>query len=165
MRMRLGFSIATHIEPEILLIDEVLAVGDMAFQQKCYDRIKEFKEAGCTILIVSHQINFIQEHADSVLWLDHGTVKELGPANQVVTNYIDSMTTKIAENQAQSIPQVEAVEITELPEDTDLLDKTNKKEDSTLKDTELKSTKKSELEIDISEALASDKRKRFSNNA
>ena len=91
MRARLGFAVATHIDPEILLIDEVLAVGDIAFQKKCLDRIAQFKQEGCTTLIVSHQTAFIENNCDSVLWLDHGEIRELGEAGTVVKNYKENM--------------------------------------------------------------------------
>lgn len=91
MRARLGFAVAAHIEPEILLIDEVLAVGDIAFQQKCLDRIVKFKDEGCTTLIVSHQAQFIQKNCDAVLWLAKGKVKDYGDPEIVVPNYKKEM--------------------------------------------------------------------------
>lgn len=96
MNMRLGFSVATHIQPEILLIDEVLAVGDIAFQKKCINRILHFREQGCTILIVSHSNNFIAEHCDKVLWLNKGEIKGYGPALDVIGEYTDFMGVKPA---------------------------------------------------------------------
>ena len=91
MRMRLGFAIATHIEPEILLIDEVLAVGDITFQNKCMARIKQFKEIGCTVLIVSHNLWFIRENCDAALWLHMGQVKAYEQAETVVSQYLEIM--------------------------------------------------------------------------
>jgi len=72
MQMRLAFAVAIHTEPEILLIDEVLAVGDLAFQRKCLQRIARFKAEGCTILLVSHDATLIQQLCDEVLWLRGG---------------------------------------------------------------------------------------------
>jgi ABC-type polysaccharide/polyol phosphate transport system ATPase subunit len=103
MRMRLGFAIAAHIEPEILLIDEVLAVGDLAFQDKCINRIKQFKENGCTVLIVSHNLDFIRENCDTVLWLHMGRVKAYDQAEPVVSHYLRFMGKK-ASQQADSPP-------------------------------------------------------------
>ncbi|MFK7802339.1 MAG: ABC transporter ATP-binding protein [Anaerolineae bacterium] len=94
MKMRLGFAVATHIQPEILLIDEVLAVGDIAFQEKCIKRILTFKEQGCTILIVSHSNNFVAEHCDDALWLNKGKIKGYGPAADIVQQYAQFMQTK-----------------------------------------------------------------------
>lgn len=91
MQMRLAFSVATHTDPEILLIDEVLAVGDMAFQQKCLDRIAGFKERGCAILLVSHDIGMIRRLCDEALWLEKGKIVEHGPAHMVADHYSDSM--------------------------------------------------------------------------
>jgi lipopolysaccharide transport system ATP-binding protein len=91
MQMRLGFAIATHIDPEILLIDEVLAVGDVVFQEKCIRRIREFKERRCTVLIVSHDSAFVREHCDTALWLHRGRVMGHGPADAVVHQYLEAM--------------------------------------------------------------------------
>ena len=88
MQMRLGFSIAAHVEPEILLIDEALAVGDIAFQQKCLERITHFKESGCTILLVSHDANLIGRECDEALWLRSGRLVSYGPASIVADQYL-----------------------------------------------------------------------------
>ena len=72
MQMRLAFAVAVHVEPEILLIDEVLSVGDLAFQRKCLDRIAQFKAQGCSILLVSHEASLVRELCDQALWLDAG---------------------------------------------------------------------------------------------
>jgi lipopolysaccharide transport system ATP-binding protein len=91
MRMRLAFAIAIHMEPEILLIDEVLAVGDAAFRQKCIDRINQFKEEGRTILIVSHTSDQIQKLCDEVIWLQHGQVVEWGDPEETMLRYLADM--------------------------------------------------------------------------
>ena len=91
MKMRLAFAVAIHIEPEILLIDEVLAVGDMAFQKKCLARINQFKERGCTILLVSHGVEFIEQNCDEALWLHSGQMRAYGPADVVVDQYVKAM--------------------------------------------------------------------------
>jgi len=93
MHMRLAFSVAIHTDPDILLIDEVLAVGDIGFRQKCLDRIAEFKRNGCTIAIVSHEPSLIREFCDDVLWLYEGCVQEYGAAAEVVEHYVQGMET------------------------------------------------------------------------
>ena len=87
MQMRLAFSVAVHTEPEVLLIDEVLSVGDLAFQRKCLDRINRFKAAGCTILVVSHVHSAVEELCDDAIWLDHGRLMAQGTAADVVRQY------------------------------------------------------------------------------
>ena len=87
MQMRLGFAIAAHIDPDILLVDEVLAVGDEAFQKKCIERIEEFEMEGCTILFVSHNLQLVQHICDKALWLEGGQVHQVGPADRVVAAY------------------------------------------------------------------------------
>ncbi|MCL4466319.1 MAG: polysaccharide ABC transporter ATP-binding protein [Chloroflexi bacterium] len=91
MYARLGFSVATSVDPEILVIDEVLAVGDEAFQRKCLARIHDFKRLGKTILFVSHNLNDVQEMCDRVVWLDAGRVRAQGAAAQVVNDYRESV--------------------------------------------------------------------------
>ena len=72
MYMRLGFAVAVHVDPDVLLIDEVLAVGDEAFTRKCLDKIGEFRRRGKTILIVTHSLGLVEKMCDDVLWLRHG---------------------------------------------------------------------------------------------
>lgn len=87
MVARLGFSIATEIEPDILIIDEVLAVGDERFKRKCDERIKRFRDRGTTILFVSHNMNEIKRFCDNVLWLDHGMPRMYGDPESVTKEY------------------------------------------------------------------------------
>jgi lipopolysaccharide transport system ATP-binding protein len=91
MQMRLGFAVAVHTDPEILLIDEILAVGDLAFQRKCLDRIAQFKDGGCTIILVSHDANSIQQLCDEALWLRRGKLVAYGPADIVAGQYAEEM--------------------------------------------------------------------------
>jgi lipopolysaccharide transport system ATP-binding protein len=91
MQMRLAFAVAAHIEPEILLIDEVLAVGDLSFQHKCLERIAQFRAAGCTIILVSHDVTLIQKLCDEALWLRSGQVAAHGVADVVVGQYVAEM--------------------------------------------------------------------------
>lgn len=87
MLARLGFSIAVHVDAEILIVDEVLAVGDFAFEEKCYARIAEFKRQGGTILFVSHQIEAIRRVADRCVWLKNGQVAMDGDPEEVIQAY------------------------------------------------------------------------------
>jgi ABC-type polysaccharide/polyol phosphate transport system ATPase subunit len=87
MSMRLAFSIAIHVEPDILIIDEVLAVGDQAFQAKCMDRILEFKDQGKTLLFVSHSTGAVQKLCERALWLEHGELMMDGDAAEVTAAY------------------------------------------------------------------------------
>ncbi len=87
MSMRLAFSIAVNLNPEILIVDEVLAVGDQAFQTKCLERIRELRQAGRTLLLVSHSAAVVLEFCERALWLDHGELVMDGEAEQVVAAY------------------------------------------------------------------------------
>ena len=85
--MRLGFSVAMHVQPDVLLLDEVLAVGDEAFQQKCFGKIGDFKRAGGTIVFVSHDPGAVERLCDQAVLLDHGRSVERGSAGEVVRAY------------------------------------------------------------------------------
>jgi ABC-type polysaccharide/polyol phosphate transport system ATPase subunit len=87
MTMRLAFSIAIHVEPDILIVDEVLAVGDQAFQAKCMDKILQFKRAGKTLLFVSHTMAAVKNLCERALWLDHGELVMDGRAADVLAAY------------------------------------------------------------------------------
>lgn len=87
MVMRLAFSVAVHMDPEILLIDEVLAVGDQNFQVKCFDKIRELRQAGKTLLCVSHASGMVQEICDQAIWLDHGEIVMSGRIQDVINAY------------------------------------------------------------------------------
>ncbi|WP_422658507.1 ABC transporter ATP-binding protein [Paenibacillus sp. EC2-1] len=91
MYMRLAFSVATNIDPEILLIDEILGVGDASFQTKCFNRIKAMKEAGVTIVIVSHTTSQIEILCNRAIWIDSGLIKEDGPPRIVCPRYLEDM--------------------------------------------------------------------------
>ncbi len=91
MLMRLAFATAVHTEPEILLIDEVLSVGDLAFQSKCLDRIAQFRNAGCSILLVSHESSVIQDMCDEAIWLNKGRLMAQGATADVVRQYVEYM--------------------------------------------------------------------------
>ncbi|HEY6328779.1 MAG TPA: ABC transporter ATP-binding protein [Blastocatellia bacterium] len=87
MTARLAFAVATDVDPDLLLIDELLSVGDAAFSKKCRQRIEEFRERGVSILIVSHNLNSIKEMCSRVAWIDHGRLKMIGPASDVAAEY------------------------------------------------------------------------------
>jgi homopolymeric O-antigen transport system ATP-binding protein len=87
MQMRLAFSVAVHTEPEVLLIDEVLSVGDIRFQSKCLDRISQFKGAGCAILLVSHEGAMVRQFCEEAIWLNSGELVDQGDAAGVVDRY------------------------------------------------------------------------------
>lgn len=87
MQMRLAFAVAAHLEPEILFVDEVLAVGDIAFQRKCLGKMQEVSKSGRTIVFVSHQMNQIRRLCRRVLWVDAGEIRQAGPAGVVLGEY------------------------------------------------------------------------------
>ena len=91
MQMRLAFAVAVHVEPEILLIDEVLSVGDLSFQRKCIERITQFKARGCTMVVVAHEATTIRELCDEALWLRSGQLAAHGPVDVVLEQYVDEM--------------------------------------------------------------------------
>src|SRR4051812_11568027 len=87
MYMRLAFAVATEVNPDILVVDEILAVGDTAFQQKCFERLENFRRSGKTILFVTHSLGQIVEHCDRALYLDKGRIVADGEPEQVVGLY------------------------------------------------------------------------------
>ena len=87
MYARLGFAVATAHQPEILIVDEILSVGDEAFQRKCTDRIAGFRENGATVLMVSHNLDLIAGMCNRAAWLDHGKLIHMGNAEEVVAKY------------------------------------------------------------------------------
>ncbi len=87
--MRLAFATAMQVKPDILVLDEVFAVGDLDFQAKCYDAIMSFKKQGKSIIFVSHDMNAIRNHCDRVLFLNKGKVESIGVANEVTKFYED----------------------------------------------------------------------------
>jgi lipopolysaccharide transport system ATP-binding protein len=91
MQMRLAFAVAVHTHPDILLIDEVLSVGDAAFQQKCLKAIREYKANGCAVLLISHEMEQIRELCDEVYWLSQGETVAHGPAEQICAQYTEAM--------------------------------------------------------------------------
>src|SRR5262245_53291577 len=88
MYMRLGFAVAIHVNPDILLVDEVLAVGDEGFTHKCLDKFAEFRRSGKTILLVTHSLSLVERFCDEALWLDAGVVRGQGDPKRVVGAYL-----------------------------------------------------------------------------
>lgn len=91
MSARLGFAIATVQKPDILIVDEVLAVGDFAFQQKCKERMENLLSNGTTLLFVSHSIEQVKELCSKAIWIDNGEVRAIGDTSSVSQEYISSM--------------------------------------------------------------------------
>src|SRR5712664_3939692 len=88
MFVRLGFAIAAHLEPDILLLDEVLAVGDAAFQAKCHERIGQLRESGVTLVLISHDLGAVERLCDRVLLLQHGEIVGNGRPRDVIAQYV-----------------------------------------------------------------------------
>lgn len=95
MYMRLGFSVAVHVQPDILLVDEVLAVGDQGFKQKCFDRINRIKNEGTTIIMVSHHMQTIRNLCSQVIWLENGAIQAVGATPDVLAKYAAFYTNSI----------------------------------------------------------------------
>ena len=103
MYVRLGFSIAVAVDPEILIVDEIIAVGDEEFQRKCFDHLFELRKRGTTIVLVSHALGLMQDLCDSAVWLDHGKVRSVGEARGVVQHYLDSVNDREVETRVQQV--------------------------------------------------------------
>jgi lipopolysaccharide transport system ATP-binding protein len=109
MQMRLAFAVAAHFEPQILLVDEVLAVGDLAFQKKCLGKMGDVAHAGRTIVFVSHQMNQIRRLCEKVIWMDGGTIRQAGPTAEVVGAYESALLSgEASEHVRRDSPQAKA---------------------------------------------------------
>jgi lipopolysaccharide transport system ATP-binding protein len=106
MQMRLAFAVAAHLEPEILLVDEVLAVGDTEFQKKCLGKISEVSKGGRTIVFVSHQMNQIRRLCARVIWIDHGAVRADARTVEVINAYEMAMVSGDASRPESQVPDV-----------------------------------------------------------
>ena len=91
MNARLGFSIATAWKPDILILDEVLSVGDVAFQEKCISRMTAFRESGATVVIVSHSVDRVRAISQRVMWMDRGVIQSLGATDEVCDEYLHAL--------------------------------------------------------------------------
>ena len=107
MVVRLAFALVTAVEPDLLIIDEALAVGDQHFQKKCIDRIHDFRENGCTILFCSHSLYHVRHLCDAALWLDQGRAMELGATEPVLAAY-EKHSRRLDESAAQTPPPAQA---------------------------------------------------------
>jgi ABC-2 type transport system ATP-binding protein len=92
MVARLGFAIATDVQPDILILDEVLSVGDQSFKNKCQHRIDKFLNGETTVLVVSHDLEFIRNSCDKVIWLERGRIKFIGSGSEAVDRYLSTVT-------------------------------------------------------------------------
>jgi ABC-type polysaccharide/polyol phosphate transport system ATPase subunit len=104
MYMRLGFAVAIHVDPDVLLVDEVLAVGDEGFTHKCLDKFAEFKRRGKTILLVTHSLGLVERFCDEALWMDSGQMKGLGDPKRVIGAYI----TDVEQSEEQQLAKDDA---------------------------------------------------------
>ncbi|HQF93424.1 MAG TPA: ABC transporter ATP-binding protein [Microthrixaceae bacterium] len=100
MYVRLGFSVAVHVQPEILIIDEVIAVGDEQFQRKCFDHLYGLRRQGVTIVVVTHGMGTVETMCDGAAWLDHGVLQMEGPAIEVAAAYLKKVNDAEAEDRA-----------------------------------------------------------------
>ena len=91
MFVRLGFAVAISLDPEILIVDEVIAVGDEEFQRKCFDYLFDLRQRGRTIVLVTHSLGTVRDLCDQAVWLDGGLVRHQGPAREVADAYVASV--------------------------------------------------------------------------
>jgi ABC-type polysaccharide/polyol phosphate transport system ATPase subunit len=98
MYMRLAFAVATEVDPDVLLVDEILSVGDAGFQEKCFARIRKFRESGKTILLVTHDMGDVEEHCDRVLLLEHGSVVMDGRPGPAIAMYKSLVSPELVES-------------------------------------------------------------------
>jgi ABC-type polysaccharide/polyol phosphate transport system ATPase subunit len=114
MVVRLAFAVAIHLDPEVLLVDEALSVGDIYFRQRCMRKVHELRARGITIVFVSHSTADVKAIGDRCMWLDHGKVRDIGATEQVVSKYLASIVQKDAvflrQNRTASVPAVAASE-------------------------------------------------------
>jgi ABC-type polysaccharide/polyol phosphate transport system ATPase subunit len=107
MYMRLGFAVAVHVDPEVLLVDEVLAVGDQGFTHKCLDKFSEFRRRNKSILLVTHSLDLVEKFCDTAHWLDHGLTKGEGDPKRVVAAYIID----VEDTEENELAKAEAVRV------------------------------------------------------
>jgi len=109
MYMRLGFAVAIHVDPDVLLIDEVLAVGDEAFTHKCLDKFAEFRRRNRTVLLVTHSLNLVERFCDEALWLNDGRARAMGDPRRVVSAYISDVEKQEERHMAEADAKAKAV--------------------------------------------------------
>jgi ABC-type polysaccharide/polyol phosphate transport system ATPase subunit len=108
MYMRLGFAVAIHVDPDVLLIDEVLAVGDEAFTHKCLDKFAEFRRRNKTVLLVTHSLNLVERFCDEALWLNEGHARAMGDPRRVVSAYITDVEKQEERHMAEAEARAQA---------------------------------------------------------
>jgi len=109
MYVRLGFSVAIHVDPEILIIDEVIAVGDEEFQRKCFDHLADLRRRGVTIVVVTHGMGTVETMCDGAAWLDHGVLQQEGPAADIASSYLRRVNEQErADRHAEAVAAAEA---------------------------------------------------------
>lgn len=114
MYMRLAFAVAINVEADILLIDEILAVGDISFQKKCFEKLKEIKRAGTAIVIVSHSLDQIEKICDKCIWIENGVIKEVGRSKKISDDYLIDMESKRLERfQEEYYSEIQTIEKSE----------------------------------------------------
>ena len=104
MRMRLAFAVVAQLHPKLLLVDEVISVGDLAFQSKCMERIAEMRESGTALLLASHDLGLIEHQCERALWLERGEMRAYGPASEVVAAYREAAHQRVLEQTPPSLP-------------------------------------------------------------
>jgi ABC-type polysaccharide/polyol phosphate transport system ATPase subunit len=117
MYMRLGFAVAIHVDPDVLLVDEVLAVGDEGFTHKCLDKFAEFKRRGKTILLVTHSLGLVERFCDEALWLDAGLMKGMGDPKRIVGAYITNVELSEEQQLAAGDAKAQETSVTLSPDD------------------------------------------------
>ncbi len=105
MTARLGFAIATDVKPDILILDEVLSVGDVSFKNKCSQRMEEFWQDHVTVLLVSHSMELIRKNCHKTIWLERGQLKMIGATKNVVDEYLRCVAPDTVNNQQSTVPQ------------------------------------------------------------
>jgi ABC-type polysaccharide/polyol phosphate transport system ATPase subunit len=95
MYMRLAFAVATEVDPQILLVDEILAVGDIGFKEKCFERIRKFRESGKTILLVTHNMDNVKEHCERVILIDHGNILVDGNPDEAINEFTNLVNVEV----------------------------------------------------------------------
>jgi lipopolysaccharide transport system ATP-binding protein len=111
MHARLGFSVAAHVDPDVLIVDEVLSVGDYAFQQKCIERMKEVLRSGVAVLFVSHNLKVVAEFCDRCLLLDKGRTVAIGTAQEVISSYLQSSSIGRGEESGSGPVRISSVKV------------------------------------------------------
>lgn len=117
MYVRLGFSVAVHVQPEILMIDEVIAVGDEQFQRRCFDHLYSLRKQGVTIVVVTHGLSIVETMCDGAAWLEQGVLQQVGPAPKVAAAYLGRVNDREAEHREETRVRVLAGEADDSAED------------------------------------------------